>query len=190
MSEHRFQGLRAVLRNALLWGAAWGLTGGAIATAGLVFFAGPGVESLPERLGLAIFGGVGWGIRFGLAGAVVGALFSSIIRFSYRGRRLADINPARFALLGAVVGGVGVPVYLQLMNVLSSGRPIAWGLVLDDAPWAAAFGAAAAAGSILLARRAEALPREPRTGKLPSGERFPGAEPREASRARRDSVRD
>jgi hypothetical protein len=32
-------------------------------------------------------------------------------------------------------------------------------LVSDDALWASVFGAAAAAGSILLARRADALPR-------------------------------
>ena len=43
------------------------------------------------------------------------------------------------------------------MNVLSGDGPVAWGLVTDDAIWATVFGAAAAAGSILLARRADAL---------------------------------
>jgi hypothetical protein len=90
---------------------------------------------------------------------VIGSIFSSVIRLGYRGRRLADINPVRFGVLGAVVGGVGVPLYLQATNVLSGDGPIAWGLVTDDAVWASVFGAAVAAGSILLARRADALPR-------------------------------
>jgi len=157
MTDDRRRTLRAVLRTAVMWSAAWAIAGGGIIAVLTIFNAGPGVESLPERLGMAVFAGVSWGIRFGLAGAVIGALFSSVIRLGYRGRRLADINPVRFALLGAVVGGVGVPLYLQMMNVLTDGRPIAWNLVTDDAVWATVFGAAVAAGSIMLARRADRL---------------------------------
>ena len=157
MTDDRSRTLRAILRTAMMWSAAWALAGGGLIAVLTIFDAGPGVESLPERLGLAVFAGVSWGIRFGLAGAVIGALFSSVIRLGYRGRRLADINPVRFALLGAVVGGVGVPLYLQMMNVLTDGRPIAWNLVTDDAVWATVFGAAVAAGSIMLARRADRL---------------------------------
>ena len=161
MSDNRFRRARAVLRNAVTWGGAWAAAGGALVAAISLFDPSPGIESLVERLGLAVLSGIAWGVRFGIAGAVMGTVFSIAVRFGYRGRRLADINPLRFAMLGAVVGGVGVPLYLQTMNVLSSDGPIAWGLVLDDAPWAAVFGAAAAAGSILLARRADALPHGP-----------------------------
>jgi hypothetical protein len=157
MTDNRSRGIKAVLRNAGTWGAAWALAGGAIVTALSLSYPGPGVESLMERLGMAILSGISWGVRFGIAGAVIGTVFSSIIRLAYRGRRLADINPLRFALLGAVVGGVGVPLFLQTMNVLSGDGPVAWGLVTDDAVWASVFGAAAAAGSIFLARRADAL---------------------------------
>jgi hypothetical protein len=59
-----------------------------------------------------------------------------------------------------------VPLYLQAMNVLFGDGPIAWGLVADDALWATGFGAVAAAGSILLARRAAALPRGPHPDEL------------------------
>ncbi len=156
MSDSRSRQLRAVLRTALTWAAAWAVAGGTIAGVLGLFDPNPGIESLPERLGMAIFAGVAWGIRFGIAGGVIGTVFSAAVRFTYMGRRLRDINPAKFALLGGIVGGVGVPLYLQLMNVLSGG-PIPWGLVADDAGWAALFGAAAAGGSILLARRAEAL---------------------------------
>jgi hypothetical protein len=107
------------------------------------------------RLGIAVLAGAMWGVRFGVIGAVMGTAFSTVIRLGYRGRRLADISPVRFGLLGAVVGGVGVPLFLQTMNVLSGDGPIAWSLVTDDGLWASIFGGAAAAGSILLARRAD-----------------------------------
>ena len=149
---------RAVLRNALTWGVAWAVAGGGLVGVLALFDPAAAGESLPARLGLAALAGGMWGVRFGIAGAVMGAVFSTVVRLGYRGRRLADISPVRFALLGAVVGGVGVPLVLQTMNVLSGDGPIAWGLVLDDAPWATVFGAAAAAGSILLARRGLSRP--------------------------------
>lgn len=161
--------LRAVLRNAATWGVAWAAAGGAIVAVLSLFYPGPGVESLSGRLGMAILSGLAWGVRFGLAGAVIGTVFAGVIRLGYRGRRLADINPVKFAILGAVVGGVGVPLFLQLMNVLSGDGPVAWGLVLDDARWASVFGAAAAAGSILLARRARALPPGAQSEELDDG---------------------
>ena len=169
MSDDRSRTLRAVLRTAMLWSAAWALAGGAIMATLALFDPNPGIESLPERLGMTIFAGVAWGVRFGLAGAVIGAVFSAMIRLGYRGRRLADINPVRFALLGAVVGGVGVPLYLQTMNLLTDGRPIAWSLVTDDGVWASVFGAVVAAGSIMLARRADRLRAEPDHGQLEHG---------------------
>jgi len=158
--DDNYRHLRAALRNAITWGAAWALAGGGIAALLTLVDPGPGVESLAGRLGATLLAGLSWGVRFGVAGAVIGTIFATVIRLAFRGRRLADISPLRFAILGAVVGGVGVPLFLQMMNVLSGDGPIAWGLVLDDAPWATVFGAAAAAGSILLARRADALPAE------------------------------
>jgi len=159
MTEDRSRTLKAVLRNAVTWGAAWAAAGGAIIAVLTLISPGPGVESLIERVGVSILAGIGWGVRFGLAGAVIGTGFATVIRLGYRGRRLAEISPVRFAMLGAVVGGVGVPLFLQVMNVLSGDGPIAWGLVTDDGVWASLFGAAAAAGSILLARRADSLSR-------------------------------
>jgi hypothetical protein len=158
MAGDNFRQLKAVLRNGLTWGVAWGLAGGAVVALVSLFDPNPTIESLPERVGMAAFAGVSWGVRFGIIGAVIGSVFSAVIRLGYQGRRLSEINPLKFALLGAIIGGVGVPLLLQLMNVLSGDGPIAWGLVTDDAVWATVFGAAAAAGSIFLARRAEALP--------------------------------
>lgn len=169
MSHDTVRQLRAVFRNALAWSVAWAIAGGTIVTVLSLFNSDPAIESLPERVGMALFAGVAWGVRFGIAGAVIGTLFAGIVRWGYRGRRLADISPLKFGVLGAIVGGVGVPLYLQLMNVLSGDGPIAWGLVLDDGPWAAVFGAVAAAGSILIARRASALPQESPADRLEYG---------------------
>jgi hypothetical protein len=154
MSEDRSRQWWAVVRSALTWGAAWGIAGGGIIAVLTLFSPGPGVESLVERLGMTLLAGASWGFRFGVVGAVVGTLFATALRLGYRGRRLAQINPVWFTLLGAVVGGAGVPLFLQLMNVLTGGSTIAWGLVRFDAILGAVFGAVAAGGSILLARRA------------------------------------
>ena len=188
MSDDRSRSLRAVLRNAVTWGAAWAVAGCVLVAAVSLFDPDPGIESLIERVGLAILSGLAWGVRFGIAGAVIGAIFSSIIRLGYRGRRLADIDPLRFAMLGALVGGVGVPLYLQTMNVLFGDGPIAWGLVTDDALWATPFGAAVAAGSILLARRVDAPPHAPlpdRLGQVEELDGLPAAGQRETSLVQR-----
>ncbi len=189
MSENNGRRWRAVLRNALTWGAAWALAGGVLVGVLALFSPEPEIESLAGRLGVAVLAGGMWGVRFGIAGAAMGTLFSTVVRFGYRGKRLADISPGRFALLGAVVGGVGVPLFLQTMNVLSGDGPISWGLVLDDAPWAAAFGAAAAAGSILLARRADVSSSEATIAELSEPndlDALPAAEPRESLIAERE----
>ena len=172
------------MRNALTWAAAWAVAGGAIVSALALFDPNPAIESLPERVGLALFAGAAWGVRFGIAGAVIGTLFASVVRFGYRGRRLADISPVRFGLLGAVVGGVGVPLFLQTMNVLSGDGPVAWGLVTDDARWATVFGGVVAAGSILLARRvntAQPVGAPHSLGRAAAVAALPAAEARPAS---------
>lgn len=154
MSDEKFRGLKAVLKNGVLWGLLCGALGGGLVGLYALIFAGPGVESLPERIGEALFAGVGMGVRFALAGAVIGTLFASLLRFGFGGRRVAELNIWRFALLGAAVGGVGIPLFYQLMNVLTDGHMISWGLVTDDSIWASIFGAGAAAGTIWMARRA------------------------------------
>lgn len=191
MLENRSRRLRAVLRNAVTWGAAWAAAGGALVAGVSLFDPALAAESLPARIGLSLLGGAMWGVRFGIIGAVIGAAFAAVVRAGYRGRRLADISPVKFGLLGAVVGGVGVPLWLQTMNVLTGGAPIAWGLVTDDAVWSTLFGGAAAAGSILLARRAERLSSGARATELEGADEpaaLPAAEPREREPVQRERV--
>src|SRR5688500_5552054 len=124
MLENRSRRLRAVLRNAVTWCAAWASAGGALVAVVGLFVPIPALEPLHGRLGLSLLAGAMWGVRFGIIGAVIGTAFAAVIRVGYRGRRLADISPVKFGLLGAVVGGVGVPLFLQTMNVLGGDGPI------------------------------------------------------------------
>jgi hypothetical protein len=71
---------RAILKNAATWAAAWGAAGGAIIAAIALVDPRPAIESLPERLGMALLAGVAWGARFAVAGAVIGAAFAFAIR--------------------------------------------------------------------------------------------------------------
>ncbi|HWA40601.1 MAG TPA: hypothetical protein VG712_03260 [Gemmatimonadales bacterium] len=157
MSTDRFRGLKAVLKNALLWGATLGVTGGGLVGLYVLIVARPGVESLPERIGEALFAAVAMGVRFAVAGAIMGTLFASVIRFGFRGRRVADLSIGRSALVGALVGGIGIPLVYQFLNILSGDGPVAWKYLFDDIPWAATFGAGAAAATIWMARRAAAV---------------------------------
>jgi hypothetical protein len=155
MSNDRFRGLKAVLKTALTWGILLGATVTVIAVPLILLFPGGGDHTFMERVGLSFFAAVGLGIRLGIFGGIIGLLFATAVRFSYRGKRLADLSIGRFALLGGVVGGVGVPLVYQLLNILSGGA-IPWKYLLGNIPFAAFVGAAAAAGSIWMARRAAA----------------------------------
>ncbi|HVX88959.1 MAG TPA: hypothetical protein VG940_08540 [Gemmatimonadales bacterium] len=175
MSNDFFRGLKAVLKTALTWGLALGALGGSLVGLYVLFNSGPGVESLPERIGEALFAGAAMGVRFAIAGAILGTLFASLLRFSFRGRRIADLHPGKFALIGAVVGGLGIPLVYQFLNILSGVGPVLWKYLFDDIPWAATAGALGAAGTIWMARRAAALPAEREAGALGEGSAFDAA---------------
>lgn len=88
----------------------------------------------------------------------------------YRGRRLSEISLTQFGIAGGIVAGLLVPAFLQMMNVLTGDGPVAWGLLMDDAPLAAVLGGFAASGSLALARRARTLAAGTRPDLLGIGE--------------------
>ncbi len=143
--------LRAVVRNALVWGAGWA------ALSFVVFNA---------LLAAGLLSGTMWwadgllvAVRFGMVGVLAGGAFSAAVRLLYQGRRLSHLSPVRFGIAGGVVAGVFVPAFLQAMNVLSGGEMVPMALVLDDAALSALFGAVAAGGTLKLAQHAApALP--------------------------------
>jgi hypothetical protein len=139
--------LRATVRNSVVWGIGWGCIGSAVAATRRL------LDGIP--FGHALLDGVGMGIRIGVMGAIAGAAFFAYISVAYRGKRLSDISWLRFGIGGAVVAGLFVPAFLQTMNLLTGGSLVPWHLVLDDTFYSAVFGGITAAGTMILAQRAE-----------------------------------
>jgi len=137
--------IRAVFRNAVIWGAGWAAVPAALFTVLRLTGVVPDSVSWHNGLGLAA--------RFGIVGFVAGAVFSSVIGVAYRGLRLAEINWVKFGLAGGALTAVVVPLFLQTMNLLTDGHLIAWHLVLDDSLWTGVLGAVAAGGSLKIAQR-------------------------------------
>lgn len=140
----RMRRVRAVLRNAFVWGAAWAAAPAALFVV-LRLTGVAGSVSWHDGFGLAA--------RFGIVGFVAGAAFSTVVGLAYRGRRVADISWWRFGIAGGVVTAVFVPLFLQTMNLISDGHLVPWNLVLDDSIWTGVLGAVAAGGSLKFAQR-------------------------------------
>jgi hypothetical protein len=147
-NEKKFPRLRATFRNSLVWGAVWGTFGTVVASVMRL------IDKIP--FGYALLDGLGMGIRIGFIGAIAGAAFFAFISVAYRGKRLSEISWLRFGAGGAIVPGLFVPAFLQMMNLLSGGPLVAWNLVLDDGLLALFFGGITAAGTMILAQRDEA----------------------------------
>lgn len=133
--------VRAAVRVGLLWAAAW-------FAVGMVMLAiiGPDAADVPFPLG------------FGLLGLLAGATFSALLTVGERRRRFDQMSLARFAGWGAL-GGVALAGLLSL---------VAGGEFAVLATVFALAGGGSAAGSLLLARKGEAL--DPRAGTAPAKE--------------------
>ena len=123
--------LRGVAGVAVLWGTIWAVLG---ALLGLVYGAlrpediDPG-ES-PTRIAAIL----------GTAGFISGAGFAMMLAFLERGRTLRDISAVRVALWGGAGGAV-----IPLLTAVADSQVF----------WTCPLGAALAASSLAMARRAE-----------------------------------
>ena len=144
--------LRGTIGMGLTWALAWFSAGMVL---GLIV--GPGADDVPLP------------IRFGILGFLSGVTFSGVLRLFAGHRRLDQMSLSRFAGWGAVGG-------LLLFGILAAtAGPGGESLIL--VPVFALAGAGSAAGTLALARNAEAprlLDTKPRldsthgaTGKLP-----------------------
>jgi len=140
--------VRAAFKNAFVWAVAWAAVPATVFTVLRLVGVVPNTVSWHAGLGLAA--------KFGFVGFVSGAAFSTVVGFAYRGRRLAEISWVRFGIAGGVITAIFVPLFLQMMNVISDGHLIAWSLVLDDSLWTGVLGAVAAGGSLRFAQRSRA----------------------------------
>lgn len=145
--ENKSRRLRGAFKNALVWGVTWGALGSVVAA---------GIR-LSDKIPLlnALIDGLGMGIRIGVVGAISGGAFAAFISLAYRNKRLSEISWLRFGIGGAILGGVFVPSFLEIMNLISGGGLVPWHLVSDDFILSAAFGGITAAGVMKLAQRDE-----------------------------------
>ena len=149
---------RGVVTTALLWAAAWGLVG--LALGGLLWaFTGPH----PSRGALVLVTARWWATLGAVAGAAFALALSAAER---RARSLDALSAGRVARWGAL-GGAALP--LLLLPLFWAAHRGALGVGVSLVPLCSALGAASAAGSLRIARRAP--------GRLPA----PGTRPRLAS---------
>lgn len=139
--------LRAVVRNAIVWGIGWGLIGAVVVTAMLVTGNAPPDATWFRAIGLAV--------RVGVVGSFAGAIFAAATILLYRGRRMREMHWARFGIAGAVISATTIPLLLQLLNILSGDGMVAWSELTDDIPLLAVLGGGAAAVWLKLAQRAD-----------------------------------
>ena len=163
--EGRFKRLKAIFKNAVVWGVSWGALGTVVSA---LIRLSDGISP-----GFALLDGIGMGIRIGFMGGLAGAVFSAFISLAYRGRNLSDISAAKFGLGGAIFAGAFVPVFMQTMNLLSGSGFVPFDLINTDILYSALFGGATAAGTMWLAKKDAArnpeLSADPDVGVLSPG---------------------
>ena len=142
--------IRAAVGMGMAWGLAW-FGAGMV----LLLLVGPDAADVPFPL------------CFVLLGFLAGALFSTILGLVERGRGFHQLSLPRFAGWGAAGGLLFSVLFALTVTLVGSGA------LLDDlvflAPLFAGAGGVSAAGSLALARRADAL-------ELPTGGGGGGAE--------------
>ena len=138
--------LTGAVRNGVVWGAAW------FALAMGVF----GVLWIVKDNPVSWLDAIGMSLRIGVAGGLTGGAFSAFISFFYRGKRLSDISPTRFAIGGAIVAGLVMLAWLGLGNLFAGGQMPPWGDIDEDLLYATLFGGISAGASMWLAQRAPA----------------------------------
>jgi hypothetical protein len=152
MSDENFvRRVTGAVKNAVMWGVAW---------TALAFVTILGLRTLGVVVPSYIdwLDALGMSLRLGVMGGITGGAFSLFISQFYRGRRVSEIDWARFGLGGAIVAGLFVPTFLIMANLMTGGGLPRLGAIGDDIVIAALFGGIAAGGSMWLAQRAERLP--------------------------------
>lgn len=150
--------MRGAIGIGLAWGFAWFAAGLA-----LLLIVGPDAADVPFPLG------------FGLLGMLAGVTFSGVLGIAEGHRSFDQMSLPRFSLWGAV-GGMLFSGAFALLAGLGGGALLVLGPVFGGA------GAACAAGSLALARKADrnalgATPKvdEPEAAKPEEPHRLPGS---------------
>jgi hypothetical protein len=100
--------IRGWIGNAVIWGVGWALA--TIPISGLLWVMGYGYLVLPLAPRIA-------GTLFSM-GFVAGGTFSTYLSLAYHNKDLAELRPGRFAMVGAVFGGLLVPIFGTVPGLL------------------------------------------------------------------------
>lgn len=148
MAEYGWrQRLKGAIGNAFVFAAGWTVAGF------ITWLALRTIQVIPP---LSMLDGLGMSIKVGFMGFIVGAIFPSIMRLIYAGRRLSEISALRFGFVGALVVGLFVPSFMIGMNLLT-GDTVPFALIRGDIVYSALFGGIAAGLSVKLAQYADKL---------------------------------
>jgi len=151
MADNFLKRLGGVIRNAVVWGAAW--FGLAAVTMSVLRLTGAVNAS-----GFWLLDAIGIGIKVGVMGGIAGSAFAGFISLFYRGRRVSQINWVRFGIGGGIMAGLFVPTFMITANLLTGGGIPTFANIDEDIVLAAVFGAITAGGSMWLAQRGQPIP--------------------------------
>jgi hypothetical protein len=140
--------LTGAAKNAVVWGGAWFT----LAFGTIIGLRTIGVFVPPE---IGVVDAIGMAIRVGIVGGVAGGAFAMFVSLFYRGRRLSEINWARFGLGSAVVAVLFLVAFFGIGGLVSGDGFPALDDILSDLIMAAGFGGVTAGASMWLAQRAE-----------------------------------
>lgn len=101
--ERRFRRIKGAIGNAFVFAAGWTVTGF------IVWLALRQAQIVPP---LSILDGIGMSIRVGFMGFITGAVFPTLMRYAYSGRRLSEINAGKFALVAGLITAVSAACLL------------------------------------------------------------------------------
>jgi hypothetical protein len=136
--------LRGWMGNAVVWGVVWSVA--TVPVIGFLYLRGLGhlVPSIAPAIARTFFA----------MGFVAGGSFSTYLGLAYRNKGFDELRPGKFALLGAVLGGLLVPTFEFFPgNALLLGLPFPEAMAAGVA-LAATLGGATAYGTVKIAQHA------------------------------------
>jgi hypothetical protein len=151
--------IRGWLGNALVWGVGWSLF--SVPIMGVLHLMG--LDYFPLGLAALI------GKNLFAMGFVAGGTFSTYLGLAHRNKRLDELRPRRFALVGAIFSGLLVPTFTILpgLGMFLGGSfngAMAGGIAL-----AAALGGLTAFGTVKAAQKAALITSPPSGSELGPG---------------------
>jgi hypothetical protein len=151
--------IRGWLGNAVVWGAAWSVA--TLPVLGLLYLNGWGYL-VPDVAGAIAK-------TFFAMGFVAGGSFSTYLGIAYRNKNFEELMPGKFALLGAIFGGLLVPAFEFVPGIaLFLGLPFS-GAMAAGVGLAATLGGATAFGTVKVAQQAALTSGTESVGELESG---------------------